>query len=192
MTECLYCGNEVQEDHEFCLFCGHSRLRSTTSQLGESAISIPSRLESVGWALLGLGFMALLALLVMGIFKGVGWVAILLVPISHWLSGTASLVLFAVLLPSAILKQNRTWCGKGMVWVSYTWGLGIWFFFDGGSLPDLGVGRAILGDGSTRDRIGRLIDDCRSLPRRLLFCWLSIAVTLTYLGFALVRVLGLH
>ena len=40
----------------------------------------------------------------------------------------ATFVLIFVLLPLALFKRNRHWCGTGVIYVSYAWGVALWMF----------------------------------------------------------------
>jgi len=72
---------------------------------------------------------ALIVLLALGaaFILGVVWVSAKLYPIVEWLSLLGVLV-FLVCLPLSVFKRIRRQCGKGMVGVSYLWGLGLWMY----------------------------------------------------------------
>ncbi len=86
------------------------------------------RLKDLGSYLLGLFFIVVLGLIIGAVLNGLVWLVDKLYPFALGLAvlGTAALVL--LLLPSAVFRSNRIWCGKGIYYVSYAWGISLWMW----------------------------------------------------------------
>lgn len=104
-----------------------------TQSIERSGQPIPPSAKKAHWweyvagpALLLVALVVLLALGVAFIF-GLVWVSAKLYPIVEWLSLLGVLVLL-VCLPLSVFKRIRRQCGKGIVGVSYLWGLGLWMY----------------------------------------------------------------
>jgi hypothetical protein len=94
---------------------------------------IPPSVEKVHWwkylAWRATWLVALVVLLAVGaaFIFGLVWISAKLYPIVEWLS-LLGVVVFLVCLPLSIFKRIRRPCGKGLVGVSYLWGLGLWMY----------------------------------------------------------------
>ena len=76
----------------------------------------------------GMVFIALLILIPIAALYGLVWLTAKLYPLAVGIAVLAALALILVLLPAALLKRNRHWCGIGVTYVSYAWGMALWMF----------------------------------------------------------------
>lgn len=80
---------------------------------------------TIGGCMMGLAFMVIPILLLIAVFKSMGWIATVILPISAWVSLVA-FVLVPVWLLLAIPRVTRAWSGLGLVLSSYGIGLSLW------------------------------------------------------------------
>ncbi len=85
-------------------------------------------LKAAGMLIGGIAFMALLAGIGLALMFGIVWIASWLYPIVQVLASLGTTLLFLMLLPSAIFKRSRNFCGAGIVIVTYIWGLSLWLW----------------------------------------------------------------
>ena len=72
-------------------------------------------------------FLALPILLLVAIFKSIGWIAEVLLPISGWVTVIA-LLLVPIFLLAAIPRVIRGWAGLGIMLSSYAVGISLWLW----------------------------------------------------------------
>ncbi len=89
---------------------------------------MPDTLKTVGMLIVGIAFMALLSGIGLAFTYGIVWVASWLYPLVQILASLGTTLLFLMLLPSAIFKGSRIFCGAGIVIVTYIWGLSLWLW----------------------------------------------------------------
>ena len=83
-------------------------------------------LKGVGWELVVILFLGLLMGIGLALLYGLVWVVGKLYPLAQALASLGTVLLVLMLLPSAFFKRSRNICGKGVVLVSYLWGLSLW------------------------------------------------------------------
>jgi hypothetical protein len=88
---------------------------------------VSKTLESIGGCLMGAAFLALPILLLVAIFKSIGWIAEVLLPISGWVTLIA-LLLVPIFLLAAIPRAIRGWAGLGILLSSYAVGISLWLW----------------------------------------------------------------
>lgn len=84
------------------------------------------KLKEVGWTVLGIAFLVIIALLVGLFIRGGAWLSEKLYP---WLVGISSLaivILIFVLLPLAIFRKTRSLAGNGIMISSWVFGITLW------------------------------------------------------------------
>lgn len=86
----------------------------------------PSRVASSVWWVLGILVYAAVIALALAFIYGLVWVVDKLLPLALFLTALGSALFVFMLLPSAIFKGSRRFCGKGIVVVSYIWGITLW------------------------------------------------------------------
>ena len=84
--------------------------------------------EGIGYLLLGIAGFGFLILLALGFVHGMVWVSGKLFPLVNFLSGLGFVILIINLLPSALFKRSRNYCGIGIISVSYIWGVALWMY----------------------------------------------------------------
>lgn len=84
-------------------------------------------LKSIGGCLMGAAFFAIPILLLVAIFKSIGWIAEVLLPISGWVTLIA-LLLVPIFLFAAIPRVTRGWAGLGIMLSSYAVGISLWLW----------------------------------------------------------------
>lgn len=115
-------------------YCADDRGRFKNSQLNEQAPLGPqtpqpeSHWKNLGWFLAAVAVISLLALISALLLKGSIWLTAKLFPLVLDVATGAALILIFALLPSALFKRGREWCGEGVVWVSYAWGAALWMW----------------------------------------------------------------
>jgi hypothetical protein len=86
------------------------------------------RLQTTGWVLGGFFFIAVLVGIPLAFLYGLVWITSKLYPIIQALASLGTVLLIFMLLPSAIFRRSRNFCGNGIVLVSYVWGLSLWMW----------------------------------------------------------------
>ncbi len=86
------------------------------------------RLQTTGWVLAGFFFIAVLVGISLAFLYGLVWITSKLYPIIQALASLGTVLLIFMLLPSAIFRGSRNFCGNGIVLVSYVWGLSLWMW----------------------------------------------------------------
>jgi hypothetical protein len=85
--------------------------------------------KGLAWVLVGSLFVfAILGGLGLAFLYGLVWVVSKLYPVAQALASLGTVLLIFMLLPSAIFKGSRIFCGNGIVLVSYLWGLSLWMW----------------------------------------------------------------
>jgi hypothetical protein len=84
-------------------------------------------LEGIGGCLLYIGGLVVVGFLILMFFRGAGWLASVILPISGWITLIA-LVFVPVFLLLAIPRVTRPWAGLGLVVCSYAIGLCLWLW----------------------------------------------------------------
>jgi hypothetical protein len=84
-------------------------------------------LEGIGGCLLSLGVLVVVGFLILIFFRGAGWLASVILPVSGWITLIA-LALVPVFLVLAIPRATRSWGGLGLVLCSYAIGLCLWLW----------------------------------------------------------------
>ena len=69
---------------------------------------------------------AVVILILAAFVRGIVWAVSILFPLAQFLSRLGTTLLILMLLPSAVFKGSRRFCGKGIVAVSYIWGIALW------------------------------------------------------------------
>ena len=85
-------------------------------------------LKTAGVLILAIALMALLAGIGLAFMYGIVWIASWLYPLVQILASLGTTLLLLMLLPSAIFKGSRNFCGAGIVIVTYIWGLSLWLW----------------------------------------------------------------
>lgn len=86
------------------------------------------RLTSTAWFLGGILVLVVLVGISLALLYGLVWVTSKLYPIAQALASLGTILLVFMLLPSAIFRGSRVFCGNGIVVVSYLWGLSLWMW----------------------------------------------------------------
>jgi len=86
------------------------------------------QLGPIGCLLIAAGALILFGLVIAVLLRGLAWAVELLYPLAQGVAalGAAALVLF--LLPSSLFRSNRRWCGRWVIYVSYSWGVALWMW----------------------------------------------------------------
>jgi hypothetical protein len=82
----------------------------------------------MGWVLVTIAFFFVFAGIAGAFLFGLVWLTSILYPIVQALASLGTVLLFFMLLPSAIFRGSRNFCGNGIVLVSYMWGLSLWMW----------------------------------------------------------------
>ena len=85
-------------------------------------------LKTAGGLIVGIALMVLLSGIGMAFMYGIVWIASWLYPLVQILASLGTTLLFLMLLPSAIFKGSRNFCGVGIIIVTYIWGLSLWLW----------------------------------------------------------------
>jgi hypothetical protein len=80
------------------------------------------------WTLLTFALFGVLVGLGFAFIYGLVWISAKLLPIVEFLSAIGGAALVLCLLPSAIFRGSRRFCGNGIVLVSYVWGIALWMY----------------------------------------------------------------
>ena len=84
-------------------------------------------LKTAGGCLLYLAISAIPVLIIIALFRGIGWIAEVALPIAGWVSGIA-LLLVPIYLLLAVPRVTRGWAGLGLIVSSYGVGLSLWLW----------------------------------------------------------------
>ena len=84
-------------------------------------------LEGIGGCLLYIGILVVSGFLVLMFFRGAGWLASVILPVSGWIT-FAAFALVPICLILAIPRVTRGWGGLGLVLCSYAIGLCLWLW----------------------------------------------------------------
>src|ERR1051325_11436061 len=84
-------------------------------------------MEGISGCLLYIGFLLVAGFLVGLFFKGAGWLASVVLPLSGWITLIA-LALVPICLILSIPRATRGWGGLGLVICSYSIGLCLWLW----------------------------------------------------------------
>lgn len=84
------------------------------------------KLKNVGWGVLGLAFLVVIALLVALFIHGGAWLSEKIYPWLVWISSLALVILIFVLLPLGVFRKTRAFAGNGMLIASWVFGLTLW------------------------------------------------------------------
>jgi len=109
--------------------------------------------KNIGAYALGVGITVVGLILVGVLLNGLVWLVDKLYPAAEWIAAVGTLVLVLLLLPSSLFKRNRGWCGAGMLYVSYAWGISVWMWatlilYSLWGIVGLALGLVLLGLGS--------------------------------------------
>ena len=84
-------------------------------------------MEGIGGCLLYIAFSVIPIVILVALFKSVGWIVEVVLPISGWVSGIV-LLLVPVCLLLAIPRIIRGWAGLGITLSSYAVGISLWIW----------------------------------------------------------------